>query len=113
MRFTFGCLASCLMLMLATSCGEQPSESTTKGPDPTRGKRAYIATCIVCHNMDPTQPGSLGPAIKGASEALLVAKVLHKRYPANYTPKRPTTAMPTYPHLKKRIPDLAAFLAQP
>jgi mono/diheme cytochrome c family protein len=111
MRFTFFGLASCVVLMLATSCGEKPSEST--GPDPTRGRRLYIATCIVCHNMDPSQPGSLGPAIKGASEALLVAKVLHKRYPANYTPQRPTIAMPTYPQLKNRIPDIAAFLAQP
>lgn len=101
------------MFMLATSCGEKPSESTTKGPDPTRGRRLYIATCIVCHNMDPSQPGSLGPAIKGASEALLVAKVLNKRYPDNYTPQRPTTAMPTYPQLKNRISDIAAFLAQP
>lgn len=106
------CLA--LALVLTSACGgEGGGSQTVKGPDPDRGRRLYIATCIVCHNSDPGKDGSLGPAVKGASEALLEAKVLHKRYPPGYRPKRPTQAMPTYPQLRKRIPDIAAYLAQP
>lgn len=106
------CLA--LALVLTSACGDKGDGSqTVEGPDPDRGRRLYIATCIVCHNVDPSKAGSLGPAVEGASAELLEAKVLHKRYPPGYRPKRPTKAMPTYPQLRKRIPDIAAYLAQP
>ena len=106
------CLA--LALVLTSACGDKGDGSqTVKGPDPDRGRRLYIATCNVCHNVDPSKAGSLGPAVEGASAELLEAKVLHKRYPPGYRPKRPTKAMPTYPQLRKRIPDIAAYLAQP
>jgi mono/diheme cytochrome c family protein len=99
------------VLGLASACSE---DSQTVGtPDPERGKRVYVATCIMCHNIDPSKRGSQGPAIRGASVQLLDAKVLHKRYPIGHKPKRKTKAMPTYPQLRKRIPDIAAFLAQP
>ncbi len=104
-------LAVCLALALSSACGEKGEEA--KGPDPARGRRLYLATCIVCHNTDPGKPGSQGPAVKGASLELLEAKVLHKRYPPGYTPKRTTNAMPTYPQLRKRMADITAYLAQP
>lgn len=103
--------AGCLALALLSACGEKVEE--VKGPDPARGRRIYIATCIMCHNIDPSKPGSQGPAIKGASVELLETKVLRKTYPPGYKPQRTTSAMPTYPQVRKRIPDLAAFLAQP
>ena len=107
-------LAVCLALALTSACGDKGEDSkAVKGPDPDRGRRLYIATCLVCHNIDPSKRGSQGPAIKGASVELLEAKVLHKRYPPDYKPQRTTKAMPTYPQLRKRIPDIAAFLAQP
>ena len=104
-------LAACLALVLLSACGEKVEE--VKGPNPDRGRRLYIATCIVCHNTDPSKPGSQGPPIKGSSLELLEAKVLHKRYPPGYKPQRNTQAMPTYPQLRKRIADVAAYLAQP
>ncbi|MFQ5917783.1 MAG: cytochrome C, partial [Candidatus Binatia bacterium] len=66
--------------------------------------------CLACHNRDPAKNGPTGPPIKGSSEALLQARILHKRYPPGYVPKRKSNAMPAYTHLKKVIPDLAAFL---
>ena len=108
----FGLIAAvCLVLALLSACGEKAEEVT--GPDPARGRRLYLATCIVCHNTDPSKPGSQGPPVKGSSLELLEAKVLHKRYPPDYKPQRTTKAMPNYPQLRKRIPDIAAYLAQP
>ena len=104
-------VAVCLVLALLSACGEKVEEVT--GPDPARGRRLYIATCIVCHNIAPSKPGSQGPPIKGSSVELLEAKVLRKTYPPDYKPQRTTSAMPTYPQVRKRIPDIAAFLAQP
>ena len=106
-------LAVCLALALTSGCGEGEDSKTVKGPDPDRGRRLYIATCIICHNTDPSKPGSQGPPTKGSSLELLEAKVLHKRYPPDYKPQRTTKAMPAYPQLRKRIPDIAAYLAQP
>ncbi len=105
-------LAVCAALALTSACGKDEG-TEVKGPDPDRGRRLYIATCIVCHNTDPSKPGSQGPPIKGSSLELLEAKVLHKRYPPGYKPQRNTKAMPTYPQLRKRIADVAAYLAQP
>ena len=106
-------LAVCTVLALTGACGTDEGAQEVKGPNPDRGRRLYIATCIVCHNTDPSKPGSQGPPIKGSSLELLEAKVLHKRYPPGYKPQRNTKAMPTYPQLRKRIADIAAYLAQP
>lgn len=106
-------LAVCTALALTSACGKDEGTREVTGPDPARGRRLYIATCIVCHNIDPSKPGSQGPPIKGASVELLEAKVLRKTYPPDYKPQRTTSAMPTYPQVRKRIPDIAAFLAQP
>lgn len=76
-----------------------------------RGRQVYMSNCIQCHNPDPTQPGSQGPEIAGASRELIEARVLHAQYPPGYTPKRTTSAMVALPHLASKIDDLTAFLA--
>lgn len=77
-----------------------------------RGRQVYMSTCIICHNPDPNQPGSQGPAIAGASRDLVEARVLRAAYPPGYTPQRTTHAMPAQPHLASKIDDLTAFLAE-
>lgn len=89
-------------------CGCTHSEAVT---EVERGRRMYMANCIVCHNPDPTKPGSAGPEVAGASRALIETRLLHATYPAGYTPKRSTKAMPPLPYLAKHIDDLAVFLA--
>ena len=91
---------------LVSGCTSSESVS-----DVERGRRVYMANCIVCHNPDPTKPGSAGPEVAGASRALIEARVLHAAYPPGYTPKRTTKAMVALPYLAPRLDDLAAFLA--
>jgi len=58
---------------------------------------------------DPIRPG---PAIAGASEELLLARVVRGEYPPGYVPKRPDSgAMARFPQLEGQIPALAAYLA--
>lgn len=78
--------------------------------DAAKGKQVYTINCIACHNMDPGKAGAIGPAIKGSSQALIMARVLSATYPKGYKPKRATKMMPPMPHLKANIADLAAFL---
>ena len=77
-----------------------------------RGQRIYAANCIICHNPDPTQPGSQGPPIAGSPRELVEARVVRAAYPPGYTPKRTTHAMPAQPHLAPKGDDLTAFLAE-
>jgi mono/diheme cytochrome c family protein len=70
----------------------------------------YLAQCIQCHNVDPALDGPVGPAVKGASPALLEAKILRGEYPPGYKPKRTTRVMPPQPPLAPDIPALAAYL---
>lgn len=74
------------------------------------GRAAYNANCIACHSLDPAQDGALGPAIAGASLALLEARVLRVEYPDGYVPKRTTRVMVPLPHLEPRLVELAAYL---
>jgi mono/diheme cytochrome c family protein len=74
------------------------------------GKRAYVANCIACHNMDPAKEGTLGPAVAGSSLALVEARVMRAEYPPGYTPKRASALMPAQPFLKNDVPALAAYL---
>jgi len=74
------------------------------------GRSAYMANCIACHSMIPTQDGALGPAVADASLELLEARVLRGEYPEGYTPKRSSRVMIPLPHLKPRLPELAAYL---
>lgn len=94
------------MAVLVSGCTHSESATPVE-----RGRRIYMANCIVCHNPDPTKPGSAGPEVAGASPELLEARVLHGTYPPGYTPKRTTKAMVPLPHLASSIDALAAFLA--
>ena len=75
------------------------------------GRGVYMSTCIACHNPNPKLDGALGPAVAGASEPLIEARVLRAEYPEGYTPKRDTRNMVALPFLKDKIPALAAYLA--
>ena len=75
-----------------------------------RGRTVYNGQCTACHNFDPSQPGAVGPEIKGSSRELLEAKVVKGTYPPGYKPKRPTGVMPPQPQVAGDIPALAAYL---
>ncbi|HVA82015.1 MAG TPA: cytochrome c [Candidatus Binataceae bacterium] len=78
-----------------------------------RGRLVYMTNCIICHNADPSLPGTQGPAIAGSSQALVAARVLHLAYPPGYQPKRRTHAMRAFPHMTpQQIGDLTVFLAR-
>ena len=96
-----------LVVVVAMASGCSSSESTTAVE---RGRRVYMANCIVCHNPDPMRAGSAGPEVAGASRELLEARVLHASYPPGYTPKRTTKAMVALPFLAAHLDELAAFL---
>lgn len=95
--------------LLLAGCGDEPRAPTGAG-NPDRGRQVYLAQCIACHNPDPSRTGPLGPPVKGASRALLEARVVRGTYPPGYTPKRPSAVMQPMPHLASAIPDLAAYL---
>ena len=79
-------------------------------PAAERGRAAYLSNCVACHNPDPSQPGPVGPPVKGSSRALLDAKVLNGAYPPGYTPKRPTKVMVPLPAVAPDIAALAEYL---
>lgn len=99
-------LASSLALSLAAGCG---GGGDTDDPV-ARGRGTYLANCVACHNPNPKLVGPVGPAVAGASQELLAAKVLRNEYPPGYAPKRETSAMVPLPHLEPDIEDLAAYL---
>ncbi len=101
----------CLTFLLS-ACGKDSNRpvETARAADPARGRQIYQANCVACHNTDPSKEGSLGPALKGASQELLEARILRATYPPGYVPKRQSKSMPPMPFLKSAIPDLAAFL---
>ena len=90
--------------ILGTAC--QPAD----GGPAELGRRTYMGRCIQCHNPNPQLDGTLGPAIAGSSRELVEARVLRAEYPAGYTPKRTTQAMPAQPDLASQIEGLAAYL---
>jgi len=96
-----------VVALVGAGCGE-----SSKSPDPLadRGRLIYVAQCTQCHASDAAQPGPVGPPVKGASVALLEAKIVRGEYPPGYTPKRPTGVMPPTPSLAPEIPALAAYL---
>lgn len=99
-----------LLLAVAVAC----SEGKTSDPQAAlvkRGQQVYATNCTACHAPLPTQDGSVGPAVAGASLALLEAKVLRNEYPAGYTPQRDTKVMVPLAHLEPELPALAAYLA--
>ena len=99
-----------LTCALACSQSEGGAAATAGSGDVAKGKQIYALNCTACHNADPTQPGSIGPELAGASRELIEARLLHTAYPPGYTPKRNTVAMPAMPYLAPVIPDLSAYL---
>jgi mono/diheme cytochrome c family protein len=78
-----------------------------------QGRTVYQNVCIACHNGNPNLDGSLGPAVAGASEQLIYARVIDGTYPAGYEPKRPESGvMPQFEYLKPEIPALTAYLTE-
>jgi mono/diheme cytochrome c family protein len=103
---SLGC-AAILGAAIASACGKPRQLSAV-----ARGEVIYRTNCASCHNPhNPNLPGSIGPAIAGASRALLVARVLHAAYPPGYTPQRKTHTMRPLPWLNGHVDDLAAYLA--
>ena len=97
------------VIMIAACSDDDGAKSETKR-EIKRGRAVYLANCVACHNNDPSRDGPIGPAIKGSSRELLLARVLTSEYPPNYRPKRPTKIMPQFPFLKDDIPALIAYL---
>jgi mono/diheme cytochrome c family protein len=95
-----------LAALALAACGEEGRTS----PEAARGRQVYQGQCTTCHNSDPSQPGPVGPPVKGASRALLESKVLHGTYPPGHAPKRPTRIMPPIPAVAPDLDALAAYL---
>jgi mono/diheme cytochrome c family protein len=106
-------VAAAIFAIACSDGGDAPADADSEQAAAVkRGRQIYQNVCMACHNGDPTQPGSLGPPIAGASLALLEAKVLRGEYPPGYTPARSSQAMPRFEYLKDRLPDVAAYLQQ-
>ena len=106
--FAVGSAVVLLGLALCAAC--PPPADPNADPAIARGRRVYMGTCIACHNIDPSVDGAVGPAVKGASRAVIESKIMRATYPDGYTPKRTTKVMPAQPQLESSIDDLAAFL---
>ena len=114
-----------LLIMLISSCEKKSikKEEAESEPDQIKlnntiasttdiekGRMAYFANCVSCHNNNPKKPGSIGPEVYGASIDVLTQKIVFGKYPENYNPKRTSKIMPLMPHLKKEISNLHAFI---
>ena len=96
--------------LAAAACSDTGKHELS--PLAQEGQHTYQSVCIACHNGDPNQDGSAGPAIAGSSRELIEARVLRASYPPGYTPKRPGNAMPRLEYLADKIDALAAYLAE-
>ena len=99
-----------LLTLAAVGWAREPEKMIRRNPDWERGRAAYMANCAACHNSDPSMDGTIGPALKGSSRALLDYRVLRPEYPPGYRPKRNTRIMPAFPSLKAEVPYLAEYL---
>ena len=95
---------SVLLLLLCSGCPAPTSDPVA------RGEQVYRANCIVCHHPDHRLDGSVGPAVAGASRALIEARVLRAEYPPGYAPKRDSRLMPPLPYLQGDVDALVAYL---
>ena len=100
----------CLSLFMIFACSDDDGANSQTKREVKRGRAVFLANCVACHNNDPSRDGPIGPAIRGSSRELLLARVLGSDYPPNYRPKRPTKIMPQFPFLRDEIPNLAAYL---
>lgn len=110
-----------LLLLFACSAPDPaPSVVAVPSPEPSPtpsapasryelGKKRFNTSCLACHGNPKVGRGS-APANWGSSEELLRAKVLSGSYPPGYKPKKPTRAMPKFPHLADEIINLTEYL---
>lgn len=110
MRSGLGWVAAAAMAA-ASACGGG-GESAPLSEAAQRGRGVYMNVCVACHNADPAKDGALGPNLVGTTRELLEWRVVKGAYPPGYTPKRPTGAMPAFPHLAKDVDDLYAFVSE-
>ncbi len=94
-----------IVALLVGGCSESSND-----PLGQRGRQVYLSQCTQCHAVDPSQPGPVGPPVKGSSRELLEARILRAAYPPGYKPKRSTSVMPPQLALAPEIPALAAYL---
>jgi mono/diheme cytochrome c family protein len=92
-------------MLILSSCGERAGS-----PLAERGRQVYLGQCTACHATDPTQPGPVGPPLKGTSREVLEAKTLRGGYPPGYQPKRKTAIMPPQPQVGGELDALAEYL---
>jgi mono/diheme cytochrome c family protein len=103
--------AAACILQLWTACNKK--ESAGGDPDVEAGRAMYLSHCIACHNVNPAQDGSLGPAIKGSPLELVQARVLRGEYPPGYKPKRTTHIMVRLPLTEEDVAKIHKFLNAP
>jgi len=94
----------------ASTAPAAPADTRTPEELIAAGRATYNANCIACHAINPRIDGALGPAVAGASLELLEARVILGEYPEGYAPRRDTKVMVAIPHLKPKLPELAAYL---
>ncbi len=92
-----------------------PEEAPAVTPElVAQGKTIYEANCTSCHNKNPSQPGSIGPAQASTPWEVVKVKVVTGRYPEalppGYTPARKTKAMRAFPKLEGNLPAIWAYL---
>ena len=102
-------LTAIAALTAVVGCGGETD--STEDPAVAKGEMIYRNICVVCHNLDPNEQGTLGPAIAQATRAVLEAKVLRGEYPPGYTPARDTHQMPQFEYLEPNLDDIEAFIA--
>jgi len=94
------------LLVFISACSGPQGESTPY----TRGKAVYNSECTSCHNTNPDLDGSVGPALRGSSYALIYNKLILGTYPEGYTPKRNSNLMSKFTGLYPDTPDLYFYL---
>ena len=104
-------LVTLVVLLLTFGCSE-PKRFENLNELERDGLAVYRARCVVCHSMNASKSGPLGPDIAGSSSELLKARVLYLKYPPGYQPKRPGSKqmLPAMPFLEDKIDALHAFL---
>ncbi len=102
-----------VVALIAFTCSGDEADAPKLSQAAERGRETFAMHCSACHNArDPFADGIQGPGVGRASRELLEARIMRAEYPKDYTPKRPSQIMVALPHLKDRIDDLAAYLAE-